>query len=75
MQEFRNEELVKTEISEDGKFTEMDEGSTHRVIGTIPKKGDILKINGLLFEVRLADFIKGKFTATIVKPTKAEMSL
>ncbi len=40
---------------------------THAVIGKIPSKGDIIKINGLLYKVKAVNAIEGTFRAKILK--------
>jgi Mg2+/Co2+ transporter CorC len=67
MQEFSDAELMKTLISEK-TFPPMEEGSTHQVIGKIPKLGDVITVNGLLFDVTFFDNALGKFTAKIKHP-------
>jgi Mg2+/Co2+ transporter CorC len=75
MQEFENEKLVDTQImdsEEELKLREerlgMKPGSTHKIIGYIPKAGDSIIINGLRYKILNADSIKGRFVAQIEKP-------
>lgn len=37
------------------------EGAVKHVIGKLPVKGQTLEINGLLFKVEFADYVKGQF--------------
>lgn len=42
------------------------------VIGTLPKRGDIITVNELEFKVISSDNLKGKFIAKIRKPLNQE---
>ena len=43
----------------------MKEDSTHQVIGKLPKKGQKITINGLVYETTFVDVVKGLFHAKI----------
>ena len=74
MQEYINDELVKTKILEEDeqtgnlKLPEMQKNSTHQVVGKMPKKNQIFTLNGLRYRVTRSDFIRGKFVAKILMP-------
>ena len=68
MQEYMNEEIVKTELLSEHCVPPMQKGSTHQVIANLPRKGEIIVVHGLQFKVTHSDTVQGKFFATICKP-------
>ena len=50
------------------RIEELEGKATHHVIGKLPKKGDIVKVNGLLFKVISADGLEGKLRLKKVRP-------
>ena len=68
MQDYKDNELLKTAFLDNMKDQpELTEGATHRIIGYIPKKDDIIPVNGLSFKVVSSDNLKGRFVAQILK--------
>lgn len=66
-----NDELKETftgPIEELTKKIEESDPSDHHVIGTIPSKGDEIKVRGLVYIITSSDKVKGKFIAQIKKP-------
>ena len=74
MQSYNESELIDTKqgtVDELKKrIDELEGKATHHVIGHLPKKGNIVTINGLRFKVVSMDAIKGSLRAKILKPPK-----
>jgi len=74
MQSYNENELLKTNIGDLEKLTDAIKndddikGATHHVIGKIPKKDSIVKVNGLEYKVVNSNPHRGMFVAKILKP-------
>ena len=66
MQIYKNDELRETHQGEVEEFTKLmkekikEDEVTHFVVGKIPSKGSLVKVNGLLYEVTYSDKHLGK---------------
>ena len=74
MQSYNESELIDTEQGTIDKLKkrikELEGEATHHVIGHLPKKGDVVTINGLRFKVVSTDAIKGSLRAKLLRPLK-----
>ena len=76
MQEYQNDQLIKTQILERDELTnnlkipEMQKDSTHQIVGRIPEVNQCFVLNGLRYKVTRSDFVRGKIVAKIVKPNQ-----
>ena len=60
--------ILHTELLDDiTKQPELTKGATNRVIGTMPRAGETIIVNGLEFNVVSADYLNGRFVANIKK--------
>ena len=69
MQEYRHEELVSIKSGKTMQelISDIQPDSTHVVIGTLPSRGELVKINGLVFVVLSKSDKKGTLHLEIVK--------
>lgn len=76
MQEYKHEELVATKAGQtmDELIRQMQPDSTHAVIGVLPSRGELVKINGLLFVVLSKSDKKGTLHLEIVQPVQRKES-
>lgn len=74
MQEYRHEELIATQTGQSAQelVSKMKEDSTHAVIGTLPARGEVVTINGLLFVVLSKSDMKGTIHLEILRPKKVK---
>lgn len=74
MQEYKHEELIATQTGKSVQelVEQLNKDTTHAVIGTLPTRGEIVKINGLLFVVLSKSDTKGTLHLEIVKPKPSE---
>lgn len=72
MQEYKHEELVNTQTGSTIQelLENMSPDSTHAVVGVLPSRGEVVKINGLLFVVLSKSDKKGTLHLELVKPKK-----
>lgn len=72
MQEYKHEELIATQTGQTAQelVSQMQPDSTHAVIGTLPSRGEVVKINGLLFVVLSKSDKQGTIHLEIMKPKK-----
>ncbi len=70
MQEFQNSKLLKTLtcLDQDAAVHEMSDEATHRVIGKLPLRGQVVVINGLQFVVKSVNRKTGTMYIAIRKP-------
>jgi len=75
MQEYVHQELVKTATGESVEELVNDIGpdTTHAFIGTLPARGSLVNINGLVFVVLSKSDSKGTLHLEIMKPKKKEL--
>lgn len=74
MQEYKHEKLISTKAGKTMQelFEQMQPDSTHAVIGTLPSRGELVRINGLVFVVLSKSDKKGTLHLEIVKPKPHE---
>lgn len=74
MQEYKHEELVATKQGKSMQelINELQPDSTHAVIGVLPSRGELVKINGLVFVVLSKSDKAGTLHLEIVKPKPQE---
>jgi hypothetical protein len=72
MQEYKHDELINTQAGKSVQelINQMRPDSTNVVIGTLPVRGSIVQINGLLFVVLSKSDKAGTIHLEIVKPKK-----
>jgi len=74
MQSYENKKLISTdqgtieELKE--RIKELEDQATHHVIGKLPKKGDVVTVNGLRYKVVSVDGIEGKLRLRILRPKR-----
>lgn len=70
MQEYKHEDLIATQMGESVQelVSRMQQETTHVVIGALPNRGELVKINGLLFVVLSKSDKRGTLHLEIVKP-------
>jgi hypothetical protein len=70
MQEYKHEKLIKTVSGESAQelASQMRPDSTHAVIGILPVRGELIKINGLVFVVLSKSDKQGTLHLEILKP-------
>jgi len=69
MQEYKHEELIatKTGMTASELVSQMNKDTTHVIIGTLPNRGELVKINGLIFVVLSKSDKKGTIHLEILK--------
>ena len=69
MQEYKHEQLIATQTGKTVQelVSQMNKDTTHAVIGELPVRGEIVKINGLLFVVLSKSDKKGTLHLEILK--------
>ena len=74
MQEYKYEELVATKQGKSMQelIDQIQPDSTHAVIGALPSRGELVKINGLVFVVLSKSDKTGRLHLEIVKPKSRE---
>jgi hypothetical protein len=74
MQEYKQDELVATEQGKSLQelINQLQPDSTHVVMGVLPNRGELVKINGLVFVVLSKSDREGTLNLEIVKPKKSE---
>lgn len=72
MQEFKHEKMIATKAGKTVQelIEEMNPDTTHATIGTLPTRGELVKINGLIFMVLSASPKKGTLHLELLKPEK-----
>ena len=72
MQEYKHEELIATKSGQTVQelVNQMQPDSTHAVIGTLPSRGELVKINGLIFVVLSKSDKQGTLHLEVLKPNK-----
>jgi hypothetical protein len=70
MQEYKGDKLLRTITGEQQELMvePMDDEATHRVIGKLPVRGSIVKLNGLEFIVKSMSVKQGTLVLEIRKP-------
>ena len=70
MQEYKHEELISTQsgMTAQELINQMQVDSTHAVIGVLPSRGDLVRINGLVFVVLSKSDKQGALHLEILKP-------
>jgi hypothetical protein len=70
MQEYKHEELIATKSGQTMQdlINQIQPDSTHAVIGALPNRGELVKINGLVFVVLSKSDKKGRLHLEIVQP-------
>lgn len=70
MQEYKHEELINTQTGESVQelVNKINSETTHAVIGALPNRGELIRINGLLFVVLSKSDKQGTLHLEIVKP-------
>jgi len=74
MQSYKNDKLVSTlmgtgeQLGE--RIKELEGRATHHVIGKLPKKGEVVTINGLRYKVVSSDGLEGKLRLRILRPRR-----
>ena len=74
MQEYKHEELIATQTGKTVQelVSKMNPDTTHAVIGTLPSRGELVTINGLVFVVLSKSDKKGTLHLELVKPKPGE---
>jgi Mg2+/Co2+ transporter CorC len=72
VQEYKHEKLIATQTGQSAQelVSRMQQDSTHAIIGTLPARGEVFKINGLLFVVISKSDKQGTIHLEIMKPKK-----
>lgn len=72
MQSYKNDELVSTLMGNGeqlkARMKELEGQATHHVIGKLPKKGEVVTVNGLRYKVTSSDGLEGKLRLRILRP-------
>lgn len=76
MQEYKHEQLVAAKAGQtmEELIHQMQPDSTHAVIGVLPSRGELVKINGLLFVVLSKSDKRGTLHLEIVQPAPRKES-
>lgn len=66
MEALRSKMVDESELKKLGENLPTEKGA-FRVIGNIPKKGETINVNGLIYDVVASDNLKGRFVAKLAK--------